>query len=154
MTCGVLLYVHTGQAGPAGGGAGSAAGYRSPADEVGDAAPMSLSKWLFQATHTAGYEFVDLYSTQPNESAPLQEWPAFKRLQASVFNGTKPRLAVQVHANVPGLGDSLWDLYIHPWRHYLQSQGCELRLTTVLLLPRASKLVKEMALVGRAEQMD
>ena len=33
---------------------------------------------------------------------------------------------------MPGLGDSLWDLYIHPWRHYLQSQGCELRLTTVL----------------------
>ena len=62
----------------------------------------------------------------------MQDWPEFKRLQASVFNGTKPRIAVQVHANVPGIGDSLWDLYLHPWQHYLQSRGCDLRLTTVL----------------------
>ena len=137
---------------------------------------------------------------------------------------------MQLHTNVPGIGDSLWDLYIHPWQHYLQSRGCELRLTTVLrggserlkadfdasneagaatatatatataggakaggdfcafaadhanaqtkfllsgspalwpqemrrldpaadalLLPRASKVIKEMSLVGRAEQMD
>ena len=121
---------------------------------------------------------------------------------------------MQVHANVPGIGDSLWDLYLHPWQQYLQSQGCELRLTTVLrggserlkadfdassgangggdfcafaadhsnaqtkyllsgspaiwppemrrldvaadalLLPRASKVMKAMTLVGRAEQMD
>ena len=39
---------------------------------------------------------------------------------------------MQLHTNVPGIGDSLWDLYIHPWQHYLQSRGCELRLTTVL----------------------
>ena len=125
---------------------------------------------------------------------------------------------------MPGIGDSLWDLYLHPWQHYLQSRGCDLRLTTVLragrarlkadfdarapppagaggaglggegadfcafaaehanpqtkyllsgsaaiwpaemrrldpaadalLLPRARKVLKEMALVGQAEQMD
>ena len=44
---------------------------------------------------------------------------------------------MQVHANVPGIGDSLWDLYLHPWQHYLQSRGCDLRLTTVLRAGRA-----------------
>jgi hypothetical protein len=217
MKCGVLLYVHTEQA-------GEGQAYQSPANESAQGAePMSLSKWFYLAARNADYDFIDLYSAA--RSTPLHEWPAFKQLQASVFNSTKPRLAVQLHANVPGIGDSLWDLYLHPWQHYLQSRGCELRLTTVLrggrerlkadfdasnaagaeaaqaqapalaggdfcafaadhanaqtkylvsgspalwppemrrldpaadalLLPRASKVVKEMSLVGRAEQMD
>ena len=68
----------------------------------------------------------------PNPNPNPNPKPKPNPNQASVFNGTRPRLAVQVHANVPGIGDSLWDLYLHPWQHYLQSQGCELRLTTVL----------------------
>ena len=134
MTCGVLLYVHTGDA------AGSAA-YLPPAAEEargGDTGPMGVSKWLYQAARNADFEWFDLYGAEAAEPrTPLQDWPEFRRLQASVFNGTKPRLAVQVHANVPGIGDALWDLYLHPWQHFLQRRGCDLRLTTVLRAGRA-----------------
>ena len=93
---------------------------------------------VLQAARNADYEFVDLYSTtNPREGSegtatPLHEWPAFQKLQDRVLNGTRPRLAVQMHDNVPGVGDSLWELYLHPWQHYLQAphpahRACALR---------------------------
>ena len=50
----MLLYVHTGDAAAAG-----SAAYRPPAAEEargwGDTGPMSISKWLYQATHSSIY---------------------------------------------------------------------------------------------------
>jgi hypothetical protein len=136
MECGVLVHVLTGREG--GGEAEMVARPYRPPSEEDDGAPMSFSKWFFQATRNADYEFIDLYSDAPQGGPPLHKWPAFKALQARVFNASsKPRVAVQLHGSVPGIGDSLWELYLHPWRHYLQAKGCELRLTTVLRSGRA-----------------
>ena len=152
MECGALVYLHMGLTGgatetsPFRGDvyASQAYGppvsylYRSPAEEeTAGAADNSshmtgFAQWFYQAARKADYEFYDLFSSNAKESTPLSKWPVFQRLQNSVLNATKPKVAVQMHHMVPGLGDKLWEEHLLPWRQQLQSQGCELRVTTVL----------------------
>lgn len=85
---------------------------------------------------TCDYHFFKLFRPEKLQPQPIEQWSVFQELQSYLSNASKPLAAIEIHHGAPGIGAELWDKYLAPWKQMLESQGCGLRMATVLRNPQ------------------
>ena len=121
LSCGALVFLHIGKTGG-----------------------TSIVDHLRQQAAAGGFEKFDVKRPEDPDRHKDPDWgntynytedPDWQAFLRRAHHEKRPRLVLQLHHGVPGVGCYLWEHELRPLRHVLEGKQCELRLTTVLRNP-------------------